>query len=133
VNLGASGYCKGASIRGSGIVDQSDFAKKILSLKEYPLNCPVNVISAGTWNEGGTSIKVENIGISIYSIGSVGRLILRLRLFEDDFEYGSLGFGCGGTLDFHFTYSGLSALLDGLESLILGSQEDFELSDFGSW
>jgi hypothetical protein len=133
IELHISAELNGMNIRGSGIVLKSEFETNLPTFREFPLNERGVLISGGVWNDEGSGIDIEHIHISILTLSKSGRLIMRVKLFEEDFEYGNNGFGCGGNFDYHIDYSGLADFLDNMQSLIDGIQTGFSFSGFSDW
>lgn len=120
-------------LKGSGILERAHVTSTLQTLSDFPLKDKVILLSGGVWDETGENLECEHIHISILPIDSRGRLFLRIKLFEEDFEYGSRGFGCGGQLDFHLSYSGLSDFCGQMKQIIDGPLQHFEFTNFADW
>lgn len=120
-------------IRGSGIISISDFEENLPQYRSFPLKDKVVIFSGGVWSDDGSRVDMEHIHISLNKIGNSGRLIMTVKLFEEDFEYASEGFGRGGRFDYHVEYTGLSELLDNIIMIFSGEMDSFTFSSFADW
>lgn len=133
IGLQLIAICEYGFIRGSAIISKKDIGKSINFCKSFPLTEGGVIFSGGKWSDDGIRVDVENIHASIHILDQSGRLMLRIKLFEEDFDYHDRGFGCGGTFDYHLSYSGLSDFLNGIDLLCLGQRDEFEFINFTDW